>query len=156
MNINVDAEEIGRFDDIASRWWDPDGEMAPLHVINGPRLRYIEQRVNSMIEIWGTDGSLLPVVVPPTDTQPDAHLMNGPATDGGPSQDDVDALLAKLDQNIAPIALPQRRAEPAAAAPAAAAPAAAAPAAAPARRPAPAAPPPGATSSQSDIDALFN
>ena len=109
-------------------------------------LRYIEQRVNSMIEIWGTDGSIQPAIMPPTDTRPDAHLMNGPATDGGPSQDDVDALLAKLDQNIAPIALPQRRPEPAASAPAAA----------PARRPAPAAPPPGATSSQSDIDALFN
>lgn len=48
MNTNVDAEEIGRFDDIASSWWDPQGEMAPLHVINGPRLRYIEQRVGGL------------------------------------------------------------------------------------------------------------
>jgi 2-polyprenyl-6-hydroxyphenyl methylase/3-demethylubiquinone-9 3-methyltransferase len=40
---NVDAAEIARFDQLAARWWDPRGEMAPLHVINGPRLRYIER-----------------------------------------------------------------------------------------------------------------
>lgn len=39
---NVDAGEIGRFAALASRWWDPRGEMAPLHQINPLRLRYIE------------------------------------------------------------------------------------------------------------------
>jgi chemotaxis regulatin CheY-phosphate phosphatase CheZ len=60
-------------------------------------LRYIEQRVNSMIEIWGVDSAAAP---PPaldsTDTRPDAHLLHGPATDGGPSQADVDALFERL------------------------------------------------------------
>jgi hypothetical protein len=30
------------------------------------------------------------------DNRPDAHLMNGPAADGGPSQADVDALFEQL------------------------------------------------------------
>lgn len=59
-------------------------------------LRYIEQRVNSMIEIWGTEGASPGPIIMPTDTRPDAHLMHGP-TDGGPSQAEIDALLAKLD-----------------------------------------------------------
>jgi chemotaxis regulatin CheY-phosphate phosphatase CheZ len=60
-------------------------------------LRYIEQRVNSMIEIWGVEGSIPPA--PPAeavDSRPDAHLLHGPATDGGPSQADVDALFERL------------------------------------------------------------
>ena len=62
-------------------------------------LRYIEQRVNSMIEIWG-EGSAL--AAPPEieeDPRPDAHLLNGPAppSEGtGPSQADIDALFAHL------------------------------------------------------------
>ncbi len=61
-------------------------------------LRYLEQRVNSMIEIWGVEG-VTPVAAPVVeDNRPDAHLMNGPATDGGPSQADVDALFEQLGQ----------------------------------------------------------
>lgn len=59
-------------------------------------LRYIEQRVNSMIGIWGVDETTPSLPANPLDTRPDAHLMNGPAMDGGPSQDDVDALFEKL------------------------------------------------------------
>jgi 2-polyprenyl-6-hydroxyphenyl methylase / 3-demethylubiquinone-9 3-methyltransferase len=43
MGGNVDAAEIARFDAIAATWWNPAGEMAPLHVINPVRTRYIEQ-----------------------------------------------------------------------------------------------------------------
>jgi chemotaxis regulatin CheY-phosphate phosphatase CheZ len=62
-------------------------------------LRYLEQRVNSMIEIWGVDAMHgLPAPPPEVtdDRRPDAHLMNGPASDGGPSQADVDALFEQL------------------------------------------------------------
>ena len=45
MSTNVDRDEIARFDAIAARWWDPSGEMAPLHVINPVRTRYIERAV---------------------------------------------------------------------------------------------------------------
>ncbi|MGB5247175.1 MAG: bifunctional 2-polyprenyl-6-hydroxyphenol methylase/3-demethylubiquinol 3-O-methyltransferase UbiG [Woeseia sp.] len=41
---NVDAAEIAKFDALASRWWDPDGEFRPLHQINPLRLDYIRQR----------------------------------------------------------------------------------------------------------------
>lgn len=39
--MNVDQKEIANFDRIASRWWDPRGEMGPLHSLNPPRVRYI-------------------------------------------------------------------------------------------------------------------
>ena len=44
MNSNVDQDEITRFDALASHWWDSRGEMAALHIVNPPRLRYIRQR----------------------------------------------------------------------------------------------------------------
>jgi chemotaxis regulatin CheY-phosphate phosphatase CheZ len=101
-------------------------------------LRYLEQRVNSMIEIWGVEG-VTPAAPPPEpeDRRPDAHLLNGPAADGGPSQADVDALFEKLGKATT---------ETAPAAPAA-----------PTSTP-PAAPAEASTgkSSQSQIDAMFN
>jgi 2-polyprenyl-6-hydroxyphenyl methylase/3-demethylubiquinone-9 3-methyltransferase len=48
MTANVDAAEIARFDQIAARWWDPNGEMAPLHAINPVRARYIEQAAGTL------------------------------------------------------------------------------------------------------------
>jgi chemotaxis regulatin CheY-phosphate phosphatase CheZ len=60
-------------------------------------LRYIEQRVNSMMEIWGVEGSAQSAPPPDLeDKRPYAHLINGPAADGGPSQADVDALFEQL------------------------------------------------------------
>lgn len=41
---NVDAAEIAKFDSLAARWWDPDGDFRPLHEINPLRLDYIRQR----------------------------------------------------------------------------------------------------------------
>ena len=43
---NVDAGEIAKFDALASRWWDPEGEFRPLHEINPLRLGYIRQRAD--------------------------------------------------------------------------------------------------------------
>ena len=40
---NVDAAEVAKFDALASRWWDPDGEFRPLHEINPLRLDCIRQ-----------------------------------------------------------------------------------------------------------------
>jgi len=42
---NVDAAELAKFDALASRWWDPDGEFRPLHQINPLRLDWIRQHV---------------------------------------------------------------------------------------------------------------
>lgn len=41
---NVDHAEVGKFEALASRWWDPDSEFKPLHDINPLRLDYIDQR----------------------------------------------------------------------------------------------------------------
>lgn len=43
---NVDAAEVAKFDALASRWWDPDGEFRPLHEINPLRLDWIRQYVD--------------------------------------------------------------------------------------------------------------
>jgi 2-polyprenyl-6-hydroxyphenyl methylase/3-demethylubiquinone-9 3-methyltransferase len=41
---NADAGELARFDALASRWWDPAGEMRLLHRMNPVRLAYIKER----------------------------------------------------------------------------------------------------------------
>ena len=41
---NVDQDEISKFDALAHRWWDPDGDFKPLHDINPVRLDYIASR----------------------------------------------------------------------------------------------------------------
>ncbi len=38
---NVDPAEIKKFEDMASRWWDLEGEFKPLHQINPLRLNYV-------------------------------------------------------------------------------------------------------------------
>lgn len=67
-------------------------------------LHYLEQRVNTMIEIWGItpeEASKVKQLV--ADTRPDAHLLNGPAREGeGVAQHDVDRLLNEAAANPAP------------------------------------------------------
>ncbi|HEY6453829.1 MAG TPA: bifunctional 2-polyprenyl-6-hydroxyphenol methylase/3-demethylubiquinol 3-O-methyltransferase UbiG [Steroidobacteraceae bacterium] len=41
---NADGAEIGKFDAIAHRFWDPDGEFRPLHLINPVRVGYVAER----------------------------------------------------------------------------------------------------------------
>lgn len=43
--LNVDRDEIRKFEALASRWWDPTSEFKPLHDINPLRLDYIDKRV---------------------------------------------------------------------------------------------------------------
>ncbi|SHF10079.1 bifunctional 2-polyprenyl-6-hydroxyphenol methylase/3-demethylubiquinol 3-O-methyltransferase UbiG [Vibrio gazogenes] len=45
---NVDPKEIQKFEDIASRWWDLEGEFKPLHQINPLRLDYVLQQANGL------------------------------------------------------------------------------------------------------------
>lgn len=44
QNVNVDPAEVAKFDALASRWWDPEGQFKPLHEINPLRIGYIEER----------------------------------------------------------------------------------------------------------------
>ena len=40
---NVDQAEIGKFEAMAARWWDPHSEFRPLHELNPLRLDFIDQ-----------------------------------------------------------------------------------------------------------------
>ncbi len=40
---NVDDAEVAKFNALASRWWDPDGDFKPLHEINPLRLDWIRR-----------------------------------------------------------------------------------------------------------------
>ncbi len=44
--LNVDPAELKKFDELASRWWDLEGESKPLHRMNPVRLAYLQDRVN--------------------------------------------------------------------------------------------------------------
>ncbi len=45
-NHNVDAEEIHKFDKMAEDWWNPQGDMKPLHQLNPVRLNYVQEYIN--------------------------------------------------------------------------------------------------------------
>ena len=47
-NLNVDEQELAKFEALASRWWDPDSEFKPLHDINPLRLDYIAERAGKL------------------------------------------------------------------------------------------------------------
>lgn len=42
MTQNVDFAEVQKFEELASRWWDPNSEFKPLHQINPLRAEYID------------------------------------------------------------------------------------------------------------------
>ena len=46
--INVDPDEIEKFEAIASRWWDRESEFKPLHEINPLRVDYIEAHCDGL------------------------------------------------------------------------------------------------------------
>ncbi|WP_290651849.1 bifunctional 2-polyprenyl-6-hydroxyphenol methylase/3-demethylubiquinol 3-O-methyltransferase UbiG [Aquisalimonas sp.] len=45
-SVNVDPQEVRKFSDAASRWWDKDAEFQPLHAINPLRLAFIERHIS--------------------------------------------------------------------------------------------------------------
>lgn len=45
QHLNVDHEEIAKFEQLASKWWDRNSEFKPLHDINPLRVGFIDQRV---------------------------------------------------------------------------------------------------------------
>jgi 2-polyprenyl-6-hydroxyphenyl methylase/3-demethylubiquinone-9 3-methyltransferase len=61
-SANVSAEEIARFEKLAARWWDPDGESRPLHDLNPVRAQFIAARVDlsrARVADVGCGGGLL-------------------------------------------------------------------------------------------------
>ena len=45
---NVDRAEVRKFEELASRWWDPNSEFKPLHDINPLRLDYIDRHAGGL------------------------------------------------------------------------------------------------------------
>jgi len=60
-------------------------------------LRYLESRINLMINIWGIEELEAEDTAGPVDSRPDAHLLNGPQLAGGVSQNNVDELFSASD-----------------------------------------------------------
>lgn len=60
--LNVDPNEIRKFETIAHRWWDPESEFKPLHAINPLRLNYIDDHAqlrNKRVLDVGCGGGIL-------------------------------------------------------------------------------------------------
>lgn len=47
---NIDEQEITKFSDLASRWWDLEGEFKPLHQINPLRLQFIMDEADGLFD----------------------------------------------------------------------------------------------------------
>ena len=62
MNENVDQSELDKFNLLATRWWDKQGEFRPLHLMNPLRLNYINSHVvlkNKTVLDVGCGGGIL-------------------------------------------------------------------------------------------------
>lgn len=55
-NANLDPEEVRRFSEIASEWWNPNGKFRPLHQIGPPRLSFIRDQA---VAHFGRDEKIL-------------------------------------------------------------------------------------------------
>lgn len=53
-SVTVDRDELGKFAAMAERWWDPEGEMKPLHALNPTRIAFIRDRLSAH---FGRDAS---------------------------------------------------------------------------------------------------
>ncbi|HEX7113255.1 MAG TPA: bifunctional 2-polyprenyl-6-hydroxyphenol methylase/3-demethylubiquinol 3-O-methyltransferase UbiG [Mizugakiibacter sp.] len=59
---NVNPDEIARFEKLATRWWDPNGESRPLHDLNPVRAAFVAERValhGARVADVGCGGGLL-------------------------------------------------------------------------------------------------
>ena len=60
--MNADRSEVGKFDSLSSRFWDPRGEFRPLHILNPVRARFVAERAplaSAQVLDVGCGGGLL-------------------------------------------------------------------------------------------------
>ena len=98
---NVDPAELAKFDALASRWWDTEGEFRPLHQINPLRLDWIRQYVElagrKVVDI-GCGGGILA-----------ESLSNAGATVTGIDMAEAPLAVARLHQIESGVAVDYRR-----------------------------------------------
>lgn len=62
MSANFSQSEVDKFDELANRWWDPQGPQKALHALNPARLGYVAERITlrgaSVLDV-GCGGGLL-------------------------------------------------------------------------------------------------
>ena len=46
-NQTDDQQEINKFSEMASEWWDPNGKFAPLHKFNPVRQEYLVDKIKN-------------------------------------------------------------------------------------------------------------
>ena len=59
---NADSAELAKFDSLAARFWDPQGDFRPLHLLNPVRLQFVAERAplaGSRVLDVGCGGGLL-------------------------------------------------------------------------------------------------
>ncbi len=47
--LNVDKNELAKFEKMAKSWWDPEGDFKPIHQLNPVRLAYIQQYADGLM-----------------------------------------------------------------------------------------------------------
>jgi len=53
--VTVDPGEIAKFARMADAWWDPEGEMKPLHALNPTRIAYIRDHLRAHFDGSGSE-----------------------------------------------------------------------------------------------------
>ena len=85
--LNVDESEIAKFEEVASQWWDLQGDFKPLHQINPLRVQFICQHIS---ELDDKDGN----------SKQSGGLYNKRVIDVGCGGGILSESLAKLGANV--------------------------------------------------------
>ena len=55
----INKEEIQKFSELASEWWNPEGKFKPLHMFNPIRIEYILEKIKDHYSIKNQNGNIL-------------------------------------------------------------------------------------------------